>query len=421
VIAESDPQRAWSPPEGQQPDRLANQLSPAHYHPHERDTPAPESGVGLCLSGGGYRAMLFHTGALWRLSETGWLRRLTMISSVSGGSITAGVLATRWTQLLGGGGEADKFEQQVVDPIRGLAAQTIDLRAALMGLLLPGGANKRLAGCYRRALFPDSPSLSDLPNEPAFVFNATNLQSGSRWQFSKPAMGDYRVGEVPDPRHPLADVVAASSAFPPYLSPARIRLGEADYAPATPREPAEAKVRGESADARGPADADLRHGPYTTNPVLSDGGVYDNLGLDAPWKHCRTVLISDACPHLKPAPRVRTLWVLQTNRILHVIDNQVRDLRKRQAISGYQLRERSGAYWGIASDISNFKAPHALPCPLEQTLNLAKIRTRLRKLSRDDQMRLINWGYAIADAAIRKHVDPSLSPPSGFPYPTVTV
>jgi NTE family protein len=33
------------------------------------------------------------------------------------------------------------------------------------------------------------------------------------------------------------------------------------------------------------------------------------------------------------------------------------------------------------------------------------------------QKRLINWGYAVCDAAIRRHVDPSQSKPDNFPYP----
>ena len=40
----------------------------------------PRQGVALCLSGGGYRAMLFHVGALWRLNELGWLPRLDRVS-----------------------------------------------------------------------------------------------------------------------------------------------------------------------------------------------------------------------------------------------------------------------------------------------------------------------------------------------------
>ncbi len=42
-------------------------------------------GVALCLSGGGYRAMLFHLGAIIRLNELGGLKTLARVSSVSGG------------------------------------------------------------------------------------------------------------------------------------------------------------------------------------------------------------------------------------------------------------------------------------------------------------------------------------------------
>lgn len=55
-----------------------------------------ETGVGLALSGGGFRATLFHCGALWRLNELGYLPKLSRISSVSGGSITSGLLAMKW-------------------------------------------------------------------------------------------------------------------------------------------------------------------------------------------------------------------------------------------------------------------------------------------------------------------------------------
>jgi hypothetical protein len=46
-----------------------------------------EEGIALCLSGGGYRAMLFHLGGLWRLNELGHLPKLARVSSVSGGSV----------------------------------------------------------------------------------------------------------------------------------------------------------------------------------------------------------------------------------------------------------------------------------------------------------------------------------------------
>ena len=56
-------------------------------------------GVGLCLSGGGYKAAAYHLGALIRLNELGWLKRIDRITRVSGGSITAGYLGVRWKDL----------------------------------------------------------------------------------------------------------------------------------------------------------------------------------------------------------------------------------------------------------------------------------------------------------------------------------
>lgn len=52
-----------------------------------------EEGIGLALSGGGYRAM---TLSLIRLNEVALLRKIKRISSVSGGSITAGILDSSW-------------------------------------------------------------------------------------------------------------------------------------------------------------------------------------------------------------------------------------------------------------------------------------------------------------------------------------
>jgi hypothetical protein len=41
------------------------------------------NGVALSLSGGGYRAMVFHVGALWRINEAGLLPKLMLIGQVS--------------------------------------------------------------------------------------------------------------------------------------------------------------------------------------------------------------------------------------------------------------------------------------------------------------------------------------------------
>src|SRR3954467_11223399 len=101
------------------------------------DREEPASGVGLCLSGGGYRAMVFHLGALWRLNELAWLPKLDRVSSVSGGSITAGALGLKWGQLdFSASGMARAFTQEVVAPIRKLAAKTLDVGDVLKGFFL---------------------------------------------------------------------------------------------------------------------------------------------------------------------------------------------------------------------------------------------------------------------------------------------
>ena len=67
---------------------MTTAASPVRTNPGDENAPPP-SGIALCLSGGGYRAMVFHLGALWRLNELGFLPKLARVSSVSGGSITA--------------------------------------------------------------------------------------------------------------------------------------------------------------------------------------------------------------------------------------------------------------------------------------------------------------------------------------------
>ena len=375
--------------------------------PRDREERRPQEGIALCLSGGGYRAMVFHLGALWRLNETGHLHRLARVSSVSGGSITAGVLALNWERLVfDDDGVATNFEEQVVTPLRAMARRTIDWQAILLGTLLPGSAGGRLAAAYRKHLF-GSTTLQEIPSSPEFVFNATNLQSGALWRFSKAYVWDYRVGEVKRPALELAVAVAASSAFPPFLSPVVLDFDDDAYEPDSGNEPR--------------TSGNLQHPPFTTRVVLADGGVYDNLGLETAWKRYTTVLVSDGGGHMGDQPRPRHLWPLQAYRVLGVIDNQVRSLRKRQLIDGLHAGLREGTYWGVRSDIADYGLSSSLPCPAAATEKLAGISTRLAALDPLAQERLVNWGYAIADTALRKWVVPGLDPPAGFPYPGVGV
>jgi NTE family protein len=364
------------------------------------DPRKPQPGIALCLSGGGYRAMLFHVGSLWRLNEFGYLKKLARVSSVSGGSITAGVLGFKWTKLTFDAiGIASNFVGEVVAPIRALASKTIDEGSIVGGILTPGSIADKVADAYRKHLFGNA-TLQDLPADPPrFVINATNVQSGALFRFSRPFLADYRVGQLLNPRVELAVAVAASSAFPPVLSPLKLELDRNAWAPPS-----------------GEKSEDLHAEPYLTDVVLTDGGVYDNLGLETAWKKYQTILVSNGGGKMQAEPDPKGDWARHALRVNEVIDNQVRSLRVRQVIGAFDAKERMGAYWGIRVDLADYGLSDALPCPVEQTVELAAVKTRLKRLDAVIQERLINWGYAACDAAMRRWVDPVLARPQAFPY-----
>ena len=107
--------------------------------------------------------------------------------------------------------------------------------------------------------------------------------------------------------------------------------------------------------------------------------------------------------------------------------NQVLSLRKRQVIHSYLLSaadqdHRDGTYWSISSSFADFKAGSALPDSLgldgRDMTALAQTPTRLKALPDDVQEKLINWGYAICDTALRRHLNPPPGAPTGLPYRT---
>jgi NTE family protein len=345
-----------------------------------------EPGVALCLSGGGYRAMLFHVGVLWRLNEAGLLRRLKRVSSVSGGSITAGVLARNWTDLAFVEEVAKAFREVVVSPVRALARTDIDVSSVLRGAALPWASiGEQVEKVYDQILYRGA-TLQDLPDEPRFVFNATNLESGVLMRMSKPYLADYRVGRIRQPTLSLALAVTASSAFPPFLSPCNLDLRDADWI----TDPGNDLV-----DRRG----------FRDRVSLSDGGVYDNLGVETAWKRYRTLLVSDAGGLMGADPEVPDDWGRGLLRVLSVIDNQVRALRKQQVVESLRAGDRDGMYIGIRSAVTGYPVQDPLAADPAVTRRLAGISTRLDAMPEELQELLINWGYVIADAGLRSYVD----------------
>ena len=315
-------------------------------------------GIALCLSGGGYRAMLFHAGALWRMNELGLLARLDMVSAVSGGALAAGALAVAWDRLsFDAEGRASNLRERFLAPVLRQSEHAVDAEAIALGLLPFEAAWRHVASSLEANLLGGQKTLLDLPITPRFVFNATNLMSGRDFRFSRDRTSDWRVGVMPGAAFGLADAMAASAAFPPYLSPATLDLRAFAFAPA--------------------GDGETLHSPpYTERAVLADGGVYDNLGLEPAWKRYRTILASDAGRPFAAMPDPPADWLGQLRRVVDVMSDQDRALRLRVLVYAYRARFRTGALWGldVAADGPGGRPP--LLDAAEHT-SASAIRTRL--------------------------------------------
>jgi NTE family protein len=375
-----------------------------------------EPGIGIALSGGGFRAMLFHAGALARMNELGLLSRARRISSVSGGSITSGYLAIRWTALGAPDGNdtfAD-FKAAIVEPILVFSRQRIDVVDALAGMLpWAAPASEQVAKSYDASLFHGK-TLQDMPDTPRFVFCATNLQTGVLWRFAKPYAGDYVIGRIDNPTIGVAEAVAASSSFPPVLSPFFLQLpaGSFESWPEGPSPPT------------GGLDA------YRACVVLTDGGVYDNHGIEPIIKRYLTNFVSDGGAPFERSSSLQNDWISQLRRILDVTDNQVRSLRRRDLIArfieGNKIADetklsgdaRMGAYWGIDTDPAKVNPPNALPCDPNVTHKLARASTRLSDLGETISRQIVNWGYVVADRSLRANYTGQMNASTPvLPYP----
>ena len=348
-----------------------------------RQGSARRRGIGLCLSGGGFRAALFHLGALRRMHETGLLRDIDSVSSVSGGSIIAAHLATR----IASGGAIRNWEAEIAAPFRGIASRNLRT-APLLRSFLPGRRGvERLAARYHEVLTPIT--LEELPARPRFIFCATDLGGACNWVFERSQIGDWRVGYLrPAPRDlPLAVAVAASSCFPPMFQPWRPRYRAADFT---------------DADI---ADVD-QHRRAVHDLRLTDGGVYDNMALEPVWKSHQRVLVSDGGA-LIPLGRVGG-GLTRLMRYAAVSEHQARALRKRWLISSFVNGALEGSYWGIAT-VDDDRAELAYPSGVVS--RIAAIRTDLDAFDEREQRILENHGYLTAAHALREGADVPVSAP----------
>jgi NTE family protein len=328
-----------------------------------------EDGLGLSLSGGGYRAMLFHLGAFYRLNELGLLPKIKRIASVSGGSLAAAALAIGWNNLkFDSEGIAENLTAAVSEPLLNLADRNIDIKAIALGLL-PGLNAARVAAHFYDRFLCHGAKLQDLPGSPKFVFIATNLQTGSIWRFSKEYAADYQVGQWFKPDLPLSTILSASAGFPPYLSPCRISVPDGNI-----------KIT---------EGAILNCFPFNRHLVLTDGGVYDNLGLEPVWKRYKTLLVSDGGALSGHQGTPSANWLLQSIRVNSIAMQQVIFLRKRFLRDVDFSNDRDVLVWSISEPLRT----QPLAFSSANANYAASVPTRLAKLNLATKQLILKSGY----------------------------
>ena len=326
--------------------------------------------VGLALSGGGFRASLFHIGVLAQLAERDVLRHVEALSCVSGGSILGAFYYLKLGKLLAEHEETTITHECYVELVRELADEFLagvrkDLRGhlltnpwadAVMATPLRSRTNRvsrlldqhfydgraRWAGAAGsgpwhmpeliiepagrgQGFSPQYENWQRSAKVPILVVNATSMNTGRNWQFTASWMGEppdtetERVnanprlrrmyyGDAPKRyRSPrLADAVAASAGVPMVFPPLRLRR--------------------------------LYKGGYVV--ALSDGGVHDNQGIASLLEQeCSVILVSDASGQLDEVrkPKRNLVWVAK--RANSVLMSRVRGLQ----LEGLELRRRSGS------------------------------------------------------------------------------
>ncbi|MGI9241553.1 MAG: patatin-like phospholipase family protein [Verrucomicrobiales bacterium] len=151
--------------------------------------------LGLALSGGGFRATLYHLGVVRFLRDAGALPHVTDIASVSGGSILAAHLVLNWDRYNGDDDEFEGVASEIVKfvqfdlrnhLVRRLPMQ-IPFRILARLHLLEGRhftSNALLERYYQQHLFGDR-CLYELPEQPALHILATSVSTGALSVFNR--------------------------------------------------------------------------------------------------------------------------------------------------------------------------------------------------------------------------------------------
>jgi len=377
--------------------------------PHKVETITPR--IALALSGGGFRASIFHLGVLRRLAELGWLQRVDVLSTVSGGSIIGAFAVMRWHQWIQAGADGAAFEQIIAQPfLRQVQQRNFLLEWLSRSPLWPlRKAVNRLFTRTQAAVelldqwFFQGLTCDQLPERPLLVLNATSLHSIRSWRFTKGGLGDSRIGysHWNGQPLPLALAVCASASFPPVFPPLRVRRGDYSFS--------------------GPSYGETPLPDFDFIP-LTDGGVYDNSGMEALFKPTllpagkllekpEFLLVSDGGAPPRYDFRSSGLPAMTEGLLLYRADQiareQVTAVRTRWLMEQITTGKRQGLLVSLRSALDRIGSPksteycefvsNAQQIPASLLPRIRSIRTSLDRFTTTECTALMYHAYLMAD------------------------
>ncbi|HSX96892.1 MAG TPA: patatin-like phospholipase family protein, partial [Streptomyces sp.] len=364
--------------------------------------PATGTPVALALSGGGFRATLSALGFIRLLADTGLLRHLRYSSSVSGGSIANGCLATAWPALR----ERDFTPRAVDELVTAPVVDHVSSRSLKRTLLrdvwrtLGPATRTDLLARHLDDWFLGRTALEDLDPQVRWIVNAANLTTGVRFTFERDVYGDYSIGLAPTAGTGLrlSRAVSASAAVPGAFPPVV-----------------------------------LDGSPFPCaghDPALLDGGTYDNTGLEAldsdNYRHTFLYALN-AGGLLRPGVYGRVPVIRDLARANSLLYRQSTTLRTRATIERFRRAAAlgpvgelpSGARRGILVQLStDFPSADRLPnrwraaFPEHRThdgRDLALVPTVFDRLAPSLCRALIHRGWWLGGAALAAY-HPELLP-----------
>jgi NTE family protein len=375
----------------------ANDLVTPCERPGPRHKPPPAADgvtVAVALSGGGFRATLSGLGVLQLLADSGLLGNVRYSSSVSGGSVANGIFAHHYDELAAESFSGEAFHRIVVAPcierISG-SSLTWKLVGNVWRIVGPKTRVNLLADSFAEWFFGQQ-QLAATPAGCRFVFNAANLTTGVRFALEREIVGDYVSGYVRTDTTGLrlADAVAASAAFPIGFNPMHLRGLELPCGNGRPVK-------------------------------LQDGGVYDNMGLDALDHLCHDELIVAINAGGLFYVRRGYGWIpvirdfLRINSILY---RQSTALRRREMVERFKAWEtargegapappwaRRGVLFGLTTSFDDGHPVAAewmdgRPERAELTQSLARVKTSFAGFDRETCEQLVYRGWWLTGATL---------------------